>query len=397
LIEETIQWTQAAIVLGLYLTGWTVLFLLSKHFKLEEKGLKVGPLYFVYKTTSLNRTLERFARMLRRTWRVFFTMGAAVGIGMLVLIMYQLVRNALNLIYRTREAGPVQILLPIPGLTMRWENFPYIIIALCVLLITHEGAHAIASLAEGVSLKSSGVFLAAVIPGGLVELDDEKLDKSSYSTQLRVFAAGSTANMAISLVFLILIANFASTISPFYNIVPSGVLVGGITKGYPAETAGIIPGDIIQGIDDKKVADLQGLRAVMLHVKPGSSVAVATMRGRFELVTARDPSNSSHSVLGVTQLTDHVTYSPKISILSPDLPRQLYNLEFWIYFVTLNVALINMLPLFPLDGDRFMIALLGSLGIRNVKVIRSTVSAFSFSILAMNLFLSYAMFGFVKI
>jgi hypothetical protein len=44
-----------------------------------------------------------------------------------------------------------------------------------------------------------------------------------------------------------------------------------------------------------------------------------------------------------------------------------------------------------------MIALLGSLGIRNVKVIRSTVSAFSFSILAMNLFLSYAMFGFVKI
>ena len=397
MVGDTIPWTQAAIVLSLYLTGWATLFLLSKYFKLEEKGLKVGPLYFVYKTTSLNRTLERSARILRQAWRVFFSIGAAVGVGMLILIVYQLVRNAFNLIYRTQEAGPVQVLLPIPGLTMRWENFPYVIIALCVLLITHEGAHAIASLAEGVSLKSSGVFLAAVIPGGLVELDDEKLDKSPYSTQLKVFAAGSAANMAISLIFLILMANFVLTISPFYDIVPSGVLVGGITVGYPAEAAGIRPGDIIQGIDDKTVANLQSLRAVMAYVNPGTSVTVVTPRGRFELVTARDPNNSTHSVLGVTQLTDHITYSPKISILPSDLPRQLYNLEFWIYFVTLNVALINMLPLFPLDGDRFMIALLGSLGIRNVKVIRSTISAFSFSILAMNLFLSYALFGFVKI
>ncbi len=397
MVEETVWWMQGAVAIGLYLAGWTVLFLLAKRFNLEEKGLKVGPLYFVYKTTLLNRTLGRFARKMRRVWRVFFSMGAAVGVGMLILIVFQLVRNAFNLVYRTREAGPVQVLLPIPGLTMRWEIFPYVIVALCVLVITHEGAHAIASLVEGISLKSSGVFLAAAIPGGLVELDDEKLDKSPYSTQLRVFAAGSSANMAVSLIFLLLMANFALTISPFYTIVPSGVLVGGTTNGYPAEIAGIQAGDIIQGIDETRIANLDGLRAYMAQVKPGSTVTISTSRGELGLVTAPDPNNGTHAVLGVTQLTDHIVYSPKLSFLSPDLPRQLYNVQFWIYFVTVNVALINMLPLFPLDGDRFLIALLGSLGVRNGKMIRSAMSAFSFAILALNLVLSYSMFGFVKI
>jgi len=397
LVEETFPWMQTVIGLSFYLVGWAVLFLLAKHFNLEERGLKVGPLYFVYKTTSLNRTLECLAKMLRRVWRVFFSVGAAVGVGMLVLIIYQLLRNAFNLVYRTREAGPVQVLLPIPGVTMSWENFPYAIVAICILLVSHEAAHAIASLVEGVPLKSSGIFLAAVIPGGLVELDDETLNKSPHSTQLRVFAAGSSANLAVSLIFLILMANFALTITPFYTIVPSGVLVGGATIGYPAERAGIKAGDIIEGIDDTKISSIEDLRAFMAHIKPNTPLAVLTSRGRFELVTAPDPGNKTRSILGVSQLSNYVTYLPKLSFLSPDLPRQLFNLEFWIYFVTLSVAMINMLPLFPLDGDRFLLALLQSLGVKNVKAVRSTMSAFSFMILAMNLFLSYAIFGFVKI
>jgi len=382
--------------LGLYLAGWVVLFLLARRFNLEERGLEVGPLYFVYKTTSLNRTLERLAKMFRRTWRVFFSMGAAVGVGMLVLIIYQLLKNAFNLAYRTREAGPVQVLLPIPGVTMSWENFPYAIVAICVLLVTHEAAHAIASIVEGVPLKSSGVFLAAVVPGGLVELDDEVLNRSPCSTQLRVFAAGSSANLAVSLIFLVLMANFALTIAPLYKIVPSGVLVGGTTVGYPAEIAGIRAGDIIEGIDDMKISTLEELRAFMVNIKPNTRLTVLTARGKFELVTAPDPGNKTRAILGVSQLTDHVKYLPKFSFLSPDLPRQLFNLEFWIHFVTISVATINMLPLFPLDGDRYLLALLQSLGVKNVKAARSTMSAFSFMILAMNLVLSYAMFGFLK-
>jgi len=396
LVEQAFPWMQTAIGLGVYLAGWVVLFILARRFNLEERGLKVGPLYFVYKTTSLNRTLERFAKMFRRGWRVLFSMGAAVGVGMLILIVYQLLRNAFNLAYRTREAGPVQVLLPIPGVTMSWENFPYAVVAIFVLLVTHEAAHAIASIVEGVPLKSSGVFLAAVVPGGLVELDDETLEKSSCSTQLRVFAAGSSANLAVSLIFLVLMANFALTITPFYSIVPSGVLVGGATAGYPAEIAGIRAGDIIEGINETKIATIEELRTFMGPVQPNTRLVLLTSRGRFELVTASDPSNKTRAILGVSQLSNHVRYLPKFSFLSPDLPRQLFNLEFWIHFVTTSVAMINMLPLFPFDGDRYLLALLGSLGVKNVKAVRSTMSAFSFMILAMNLFLSYLTFGFLK-
>jgi len=396
LVEETFPWMQTITGLVFYLVAWVVLFFLARRFNLEKRGLKVGPLYFVYKTTSLNRTLESFAKRFQRVWRVFFNIGAAVGVGMLLLIVYQLLRNAFNLFYRTREAGPVQVLLPIPGVTMSWENFPYAIVAICILLVTHEAAHAIASLVEGVPLKSSGIFLAAAVPGGLVELDDERLDKSSYSTQLRVFAAGSSANLAVALIFLVLMANFALTITPFYNIVPSGVLVGGATVGYPAEIAGIKAGDIIKGIDDTKVATVEELRAFMADIKPNTRLLVLTSRGKFELETAPDPGNKTRAILGVTQLTNHVTYLPRLSFLSPNLPMQLFNLEFWIHFVTINVAMINMLPLFPLDGDRYLLAILQSLGVKNVKAVRSTMSAFSFMILAMNLFLSYVTFGFLK-
>ena len=396
MVDQAFPWIQVAIGLGAYLTSWGVLLFLARHFNLEAKGLKVGPLYLVYKTTSLNHTLRRLANVFRRGWRVFFSMGAAVGIGMLVLIVYQLLRNAFNLAYRTREAGPVQVLLPIPGVTMSWENFPYAVAAIFVLLVTHEAAHAIASIVEGVPLKSSGVFLAAVVPGGLVELDDEALDRSPYSTQLRVFAAGSSANLAVSLIFLVLMANFTSTITPFYHIVPSGILVGGTTPGYPAELAGIKAGDIIEGINGTEIATIDELRAFMTHVAPNTRLVVATSRGEFRLVTAPDPGNKTRAILGVTQLSNHVKYVPKFSFLSADLPRQLFNLEFWIHFVTTSVAMINMLPLFPLDGDRYLLALLQSLGIKNAKAVRSTMSAFSFLILVMNLFLSYVTFGFLK-
>ncbi len=388
---------QFAPLIGLYLACWGILYVVGWKFNLESRGLTIGPFYAVYRTNALNKKLGQIASRGRWVWRVLMNIALAVGLGQMILILFQLIRNAFYLFFRTEQAGPVQVLIPIPGVTMSWENFPYVVAALCVLVLTHEAAHAIASLVEGIPLRSAGLFFAVAVPGAMVEVDDEKMEKSKYSSQLRVFAAGSSANLAVAMIALLLMSNFALTISPFYETIPSGVEVGGFSKGYFAETSGMHTGDVIQAINSIKVTNLENLRAVMSNVKPGEVVKIETARGTFEVKTAPDPSNAERAVIGVTQLTNRIVYSPRLPLFSPELPRILFNLEFWMYFIMVSVSMINMLPLFPLDGDKYLHALLGGLGLRNAKSIRSIISAFSFTILATNILLSYAIFGFTKL
>jgi len=61
--------------------------------------------------------------------------------------------------------------------------------------------------------------------------------------------------------------------------------------------------------------------------------------------------------------------------------------------ILLGVALVNMLPMVPFDGDRYFDTLLGLLGMKNTRRTRTVVSAASLSLLALNLILSYALFG----
>lgn len=358
--------------------------------------MTVGPLYVIYRTAALNKRLEQIAGRGRWVWRILLNIGVAVGFGQMLLISLYLIRNAFNLFFRTEQAGAVQVLIPIPGITMSWQNFPYVVAALCILVVTHEAAHAIGSLVESISLKSAGLFFAVIVVP-FVELDDEIMEKSKYSSRLRIFAAGSASNLAVAMIALILLSNFAGTISPLYEVIPSGLQVGGLTEGYPAEAAGIRPGDIIQAINSVQVPDIDGLRDVMRHVKPGESVKVETNSGAFELVTASDPSDPERAVLGVTQLTNHVVYIGRLPFLSPYLPRHLFNVEYWVYFLSISAAIFNMLPLSLLDGGKYLAALLDAFGLRSAKRISSAINGLSFIILAANLLLSYTVFGFTKL
>jgi Zn-dependent protease len=61
--------------------------------------------------------------------------------------------------------------------------------------------------------------------------------------------------------------------------------------------------------------------------------------------------------------------------------------------ILLGVALVNMLPLFPFDGDRYLDTLLGVLGLKNTKNIRTVASVISLGLLGSNIILSYILFG----
>ena len=232
--------------------------------------------------------------------------------------------------------------------------------------------------------------------GGFVEPDEEKLNQARNSARLRVFAAGSYTNLILGVVCIILLANFTATVTPFYNIVPSGVSITSVSANLPAHAAGLQTGDTVTSINGTKISDVNDLRHFMASVMPGQVVDLGTQHGTFSVKTAPDPSNSSHALIGIG-LTDQINYVPKLPLLSTDFPPSLFRAEYWASVVLTSVALINMLPLYPFDGDKFLDTALNMLGIGDLKQIRMIANGAAAAILILNVLLSWVRFGFVRL
>ena len=66
---------------------------------------------------------------------------------------------------------------------------------------------------------------------------------------------------------------------PDFTPVERGVKLSGVTKGSPADVAGILTGDIVVGLGTHEVADLQGMTDALRAHKPGDVVDVQVLRG----------------------------------------------------------------------------------------------------------------------
>jgi len=387
----------AITTLLLYFTVWIGIYLVGKALKAERYGFVLSPIYFMYKTTAFNEWIGSLAHRSRQTWRILGNTGVAVGVGLMIFAIYQLGLNLFNLFYHVEAATSIQPVIPLPGLTISWESFPYLLLAISLVLATHELAHGVATRTDNVPLKSAGVFVAVALFGGFVEPDEEQLEKASNQTKMRVYAAGSFTNAALGLVVLLLFANFAATIGPFYTTNLVGVEVAGLMPGYPAEEAGMRAGDVIIGINGMSVRNVAELQGAMMGAPPGALVTVATLRGDFSMNAEADPKNSSRGIMGVSPIRDFITYTGKLPFLPESLPYHLLRAEFWTFVVFLSVAIINMLPLYMFDGDRFLEAILKSLGVGRIKEVRMFASSASLAILGLNFVLSVIRFGFIKL
>ena len=365
-------------------------------FKGEKHGITGPPLYIAVSTRRLNNWIERISTWKPTLWRTLWNMGIVVGVGSMVVAFAYLSQNLVNLLVKSPNAAPVQVIIPVPGLGVSFETFPYILLALSVIVISHEFSHGIASLAERLPLKSVGLLLLIVLPGGFVELNDEKLKQARGVTKLRIFAAGSFTNVALGIIFILLLVNFTTTITPFYNVLGSGVSIGSVPANLPAHGSGLQPGEVITGINGTRVSGILELQQFMAPVKPGEVVVLHTNNGTYKVRTTADPSNSSHALIGIGGLTDLTIYQPKFPFLSSDLPMEMARAEFWLSTLLISVGVFNMLPLPILDGDKFLETALNMLGVKRTKEIRMTIGGMALAILGLNLVLSFVRFGFVR-
>jgi len=382
--------------LAVYVAIWVIITLAWWAFKGERFGVSGLPLYLIYRTTRLNNWIDRISQSAPAAWRTIWNLGIVTGIGSMTYIFYQLTKNLLNLFVRPEAAVSVQPIVPLPGIGVTFETFPYLVLALSITVASHELSHGIASLVDRVPLKSTGAFFAHLLMGGFVEPDEEKLNAANNATKLRVFAAGSFTNAVLGILCVFLLFNFAGTIAPFYNVVASGVTIGSVPDNLPAHSSGLQAGDIVTSINGTRITGINDLRRYMADVGPGQGVVVGTARGSFTVKTVVDPNNASHAVMGISGLVDDIVYQPKVPFVSSDFPNILLHAEYWLSIVLVSVALINMLPMYPCDGDKFLEATLNVLGIEKTKGIRMVANGAAYGVLLLNVGLSLFRFGFLR-
>jgi len=327
---------------------WVMLFIIAKYLKLEKYGFDIAPLFLMYKTKRFNKFISEIAQKSPKFWKATSTLGVALSYAALGYGIMALLRNLINVFVQPQNASP---LIPIiPGITITGNSIIYVLIAIIITLVTHELAHGIAAIAEGLPIKSAGLLFFILIPGGFVEIDENFLKKAPSRCRFRIFSAGSAVNLVSALLALLLFSNFALALSPWYGP-PIGVFVTDVDPNSHAYFK-LPPSTVIFAINGTPVFSDVSLTLYLMNVKPFETLVLETSIGTITLTTSINPRNPTRGYIGITYPRPFYLPYPSVWWLGISFPAHLYLTFFWIFIVTFSVAMFNMLPIYSLDGDK---------------------------------------------
>lgn len=364
------SYVEIALVLAGAAAVYSLGYIASRRKTLAETlGLSIEGLAVVLRCRRVHEQIQRVGASHARVLRAFGDAGAVSGVILGVAGFAYLHVNLLQLLARSPAASPVVPL--VPGWTIGLDALPYFMIAVALALVPHELAHALVAAAESIPVKSVGAFLLLVFPGGFAELDEEELERRPARTKARVLSAGSLANLLTF--FLLLLATQLL-------VKPVGVRVVETRENYPAH--GILePGDLIVGVGEVRVSTLGEFSGSLSQYKPGDDVTLEVIRGgssvKVRLRLASRPEDPTKPALGVV-------------IEQAFSNEALYSALWWSLVLTGSVALLNMLPIYPLDGGRLLAVALSPLSSKSRKNLVTGVSAYTTTLLLLNVALSMA-------
>ena len=359
------------------LVFWLVIYLLSKVFDLRKYGLIIYPFFIRYDSNLFKKTLYRLSHKWRGIWKIFSYLSVILGLGLMIFVMLFLIQNLIGLSLPKGGGTPISII--IPGLTLSLYWLPYFFLSIVLAVFIHEAAHGVVALIEGASINSAGILFLAIFPGGFVELKDEELKALKNESKLKIFSAGTAANILTGLIFFLLL-------SALFIRSPSGVVVVEVIEGGPLDLAGIRRWDVIYALNGTPIHTFQDLFVFLSNVKPGEKIVVSTNRGDFYITTAPSPENSSRGIIGI--MLPSLTYYPSRLGLGAFWDIQLYLILNWLFILSVSVSVFNMLPIPALDGDKFLQCLLQKLP-SGGDWIKKFFNIFSIFLFAANILLSY--------
>ena len=359
-----------------YIIAFFLIWILSLTFRrqLSNHGFEINFPTIMWKTKRFHNVIEKIANLSPRFWKWFMNVGIIISFIAMFFITYSLIQSLSTLI----EAPAVSIVLPgveMPGSTI-YVPLGYGLISLATVLIVHEFSHGILSRVEKINIKSVGLLLFTILPGAFVEPDEEELVKSSKLSQLRVYAAGSMANITLAIVAL-LIFSAVGTYGIPNTFDENGIEIDRVVSDSPAN--GVLKeGMILESINNHTIKDSDDYMDVVETFVPGERVSVGTDQGIYNLTLSENPSNSSRGFVGV-QVANHFEIKESVSSVFGDtIPWILFEISTltqWIFILNLGVGLFNLLPIKPLDGGRmFEIVLSYKLKEETYKPITNAVS-----------------------
>lgn len=278
--------------------------------------------------------------------------GIVVAFGAMAFITWTLVSSLPSVF----EAPAVSIIIPgveMPGSSI-YIPFFYGLIALATVLVVHEFSHGIQSVGEKISIKSIGLLLFAIIPGAFVEPDEDELKEAKRSSRLRVYAAGSIANITLAVIALLLVSLISAGIPTFFA--EDGIAIDRIVSDSPSD--GVLKeGMILEAIDNHQITNSSNYLDVVSHYSPGDNVSVKTDQGSYTLTLDKNPNNDSRGYFGI-QANKHFKLINNSMGPIPWILFELLELFQWVAMLNLGIGLFNLLPLKPLDGGYMLEILL---------------------------------------
>ncbi len=302
---------------------------------LEKAGRLNAERHFVLLIVRTERGKEFISNMARyrRFWQVFGSIGIAVGLIGMALVMYSIADGVYSKYFAGAPAMGVQAV--IPGVTI---PFVYGVVGLVTVLVVHEIGHGIIARSEKITLKSLGLVFFTVIPiGAFVEPDEEELKKTSRAARLRVYAVGSFSNILLA---VLAFGGMFFVTNNFFDT--NQVQIVEVVEDSPA--MGVLKeGMIIKEINGLEVNSMRSFFRAMRDVEARDTVSVKTDKGVYTLTTVPREDNPSRGYMGV--VVNNAVKESVAKILGLTLPMVIYSSLYWIFLLNQGIGLINLAPL----------------------------------------------------
>ncbi len=369
-----------------YLIAFAVIWILVGifHEKLSDYGVELNFPVIMWKTQRLRGLISGISNFSPTFWRWYMNVGVIVAYAAMIVITWTLI-SSIPTVFDTPSVSIV-----IPGVDMPGSSiyipFFYGLVALATVLFVHEFSHGIQAVGEKISIKSIGLLLFIILPGAFVEPDEDEMKNAKRSSRLRVYAAGSIANITLAVIALLIVSLVSAGIPNYFA--EDGIAIDRIVPDSPSD--GILKeGMVLEAIDNQKINDSESYANAVSLFKPGDNVTVTTDQGTYDLTLDKNPNNESRGFFGI-QANKHFELIDDSLGPLPWILFELGELFEWIFMLNLGIGLFNLLPLKPLDGGYMLEILLSyKLSEEHYKPIVNSISAIMAMIIIFSLVASF--------